>query len=52
MTDLLDECGSLRDLSQMWFQHDCAPAYKSLKPCTVLTKTFGNNIIGHGGPID
>lgn len=52
VTDFLDECVSLRDLSQMWFHHDGAPAHKSLKPRTVLTETFGNNIIGYGGPVE
>ena len=49
MADFLEECVSLRDSSQMWFQHDGAPERKSLKPCSVLAATFGNNIIGYGG---
>ena len=52
MSDFLDECVSLRDLSQMWFQHDGAPTHKSLKPRTVLAMTFKNNIIGYGGLVE
>ena len=49
MTDFLHE---FQDLPQMWFQHDSALAHKSLKPCTVLAATFGNNIIGYGDPVE
>ena len=52
LSDFLDDFVSLEVLSRMWFQYDGAQAHKSLKPCTVLTTTFRNNICGYGGHIE
>lgn len=49
LSDYLEEYVSLWDFARMWFQHDGAPAHKSLQPRTFLSNTFGNNIIGYGG---
>ncbi|GFX00899.1 uncharacterized protein TNCV_4578651 [Trichonephila clavipes] len=47
LADFLEDEASLRDLSRMWYQHDGAPAHKSAQPCTFLTPTFDNRIIGY-----
>lgn len=52
LSDFLDDFVPLQDLSRMWFQHDGAPAHKSLKPRTVLSTMFGNNILGYGGHVE
>ncbi|GFV84803.1 uncharacterized protein TNCV_4297851 [Trichonephila clavipes] len=49
LADFLEDEVSLRDLSRMWYQHDCAPAHKSAQPCIFLAQTFDTLIIGCGG---
>ncbi|GFX37395.1 uncharacterized protein TNCV_3106471 [Trichonephila clavipes] len=36
LADFLEDEVSLRDLLRMWYQHDGAPAHKSIQPCTFL----------------
>ncbi|GFX97472.1 uncharacterized protein TNCV_2840321 [Trichonephila clavipes] len=49
LADFLEDEVSLRDLSRMWYQHDGAPAHRSVQPCTFLEQTFDTRIIGYGG---
>ncbi|GFW40228.1 uncharacterized protein TNCV_5119091 [Trichonephila clavipes] len=49
LSDFLEHEVSLRDLSRMWYQHDGAPAQKSVQPCTFLAQTFDTRIICYGG---
>ncbi|GFX04239.1 uncharacterized protein TNCV_3973881 [Trichonephila clavipes] len=49
LPDFLEDEVSLRDLSRMCYQHDCAPAHKSAQPCTFLAQTFDIRIIDYGG---
>ncbi|GFV72045.1 uncharacterized protein TNCV_2459781 [Trichonephila clavipes] len=49
LADILEDEVSLRDLSRLWYQHDGAPAHKSVQPCTFLAQTFDTRIIGYGG---
>ena len=52
LSDFLDDFVPLQDLSRMWFQHDGAPAHKSLQPRTVLSTIFWRNICGYGGHVE
>ena len=36
----------------MWFQHNGAPAHKSLQPHTVLSTIFESNICEYGGHVE